>query len=168
MNKDKKLNGVWRCMRYRCNSKSPNNHYAPYYRNKGIRVCKEWEESFNAFREWALANGYREGLTIDRLDPDGNYEPGNCHWISRAENSRRAGKSSVGRSVGGGRFSVIYQYPGDIRMRFIAENLLYRDAKALVEKLQREDQYSRWSYNIYPRHGNFYRHNKSQHGVYIP
>ena len=49
-----------------------------------------WENNFEAFRDWAKKNGYRDGLTIDRIDPCGNYEPNNCRWLTRAENARRA------------------------------------------------------------------------------
>lgn len=65
--------------------------YHPHYHNyggRGISVCKEWLGSYEAFREWALANGYADGLELDRRENDGNYEPGNCRWITRKRNSR--------------------------------------------------------------------------------
>lgn len=55
----------------------------------GINVCREWEK-FEGFRDWALACGYEPGLSLDRLNPLGNYEPSNCEWVTRNENSRRA------------------------------------------------------------------------------
>lgn len=55
----------------------------------GIDTCPEWKK-FEGFRDWAIANGYEPGLSLDRLNPLGNYEPSNCEWVSRAENSRRA------------------------------------------------------------------------------
>jgi hypothetical protein len=55
----------------------------------GISVCPEWQK-FEGFRDWALANGYREGLSLDRIFVWGDYEPGNCEWVTRSENSRRA------------------------------------------------------------------------------
>lgn len=58
------------------------------YGGRGIRICDEWLFSFVSFREWALSNGYRDNLTIDRIDPDGNYEPQNCRWATLAEQSR--------------------------------------------------------------------------------
>lgn len=61
-----------------------------FYGARGISVCKEWDESYQAFKDWAIANGYALGLSIDRNDPEGNYEPSNCRWITRSENTRRA------------------------------------------------------------------------------
>lgn len=56
------------------------------YGARGIRVCEEWLKDKNAFYNWALENGWTQGLTIDRIDTDGNYEPSNCRWVTRSEN----------------------------------------------------------------------------------
>lgn len=66
-----------------------NEKSAMYYRygKRGIIVCDEWKESFVVFRKWALANGYNEHLTIDRIDNDGNYTPDNCKWSTPREQS---------------------------------------------------------------------------------
>lgn len=61
-----------------------------YYQGKGIVLCDEWKNDPKTFYSWALANGWQEGLTIDRIDPNKNYEPSNCRFISRSENSKRA------------------------------------------------------------------------------
>jgi hypothetical protein len=68
-------------MRQRCSK--PNNSGWHKYGAKGIRVCEEWDRSFEAFRDWAYSHGYEDTLTIDRLDPHGNYEPGNCRWVTQ-------------------------------------------------------------------------------------
>lgn len=83
----------WVGMRHRCSHDSPDNK--PWF-GKGIKVCKEWNESFEAFEEWALANGYRDGLTIDRLNTAWGYEPSNCEWVTKSVNSKRARMSWFG------------------------------------------------------------------------
>ena len=60
------------------------------YGGRGIKVCDEWENDFQAFYNWAMSNGYRDDLTIDRIDNDGDYEPSNCQWITQAENTSKA------------------------------------------------------------------------------
>ena len=61
----------------------------PYYQGKGIRLCDDWKNIPKSFYDWAFLNGWKEGLTIDRIDPDGNYEPLNCRFITKSENSKR-------------------------------------------------------------------------------
>lgn len=75
-------------MKQRCNN--PKHTAAPWYHDAGIRVCAEWNDSFERFQSWALENGYFDSGTIDRLDPDGDYSPENCRWITLDENRKRA------------------------------------------------------------------------------
>ena len=80
---------IWRGMRARCQIKTNPSYYA--YGGRGIKVCDEWQKS-DAFIDWAYKNGYKDNLTIDRIDPDGNYEPSNCRWISNKKNAKRSRK----------------------------------------------------------------------------
>lgn len=79
------LYNIWSGMRKRC--ENPKAQHFSRYGGRGISVCDEWY-SAATFIEWALANGWVEGLSIDRIDIDGNYEPTNCRWITVSQNSK--------------------------------------------------------------------------------
>lgn len=73
----------WTSMKGRCASDTMKSH--EHYHDKGIRVCSEWNDSFESFCEWAINNGYRDDLTIDRIDNSKGYCPENCRWVTNAE-----------------------------------------------------------------------------------
>ena len=83
----RRLSSILCAVRRRCNN--PNFTYYHRYGGRGIKVCKEWQESTSAFIEWALSHGYADNLTLDRIDNDGDYCPENCQWITQSENAHK-------------------------------------------------------------------------------
>lgn len=95
-----KLHNEWRAMKARCNIKSCSNYES--YGGRGISVCKEWNDSFEIFKEWSENNGYQEDLTLDRIDVNGNYEPNNCRWVDKKVQARnRRPRSTCKTGVSG-------------------------------------------------------------------
>lgn len=74
-------------MKKRCYSK--HSQQKKWYQDKGILVCDEWINNYQAFKIWALRNGYKNNLQLDRVDNDGNYNPDNCQFITCLENIRK-------------------------------------------------------------------------------
>ena len=98
-----RLYRIWRGMKTRCSLKE-DKHYADYG-GRGISVCQEWQQSYELFRDWALENGYRDDLSIDRINNDGNYCPENCRWATLSQQSRNR-RSNVYYELHGRRLTV--------------------------------------------------------------
>lgn len=79
-----RISRIHQNMKARCNN--PNNTHYHNYGGRGISVCEEWS-SLSSFSEWAFSSGYNDSLTIDRVNNDKGYEPSNCRWISKSEQS---------------------------------------------------------------------------------
>ena len=123
----------------------------PSYKNyggKGIIVCNEWMSGFSEFMKWSLSNGYSDHLTIDRVDPNGNYEPSNCRWVSmhtqilnQDRNSWRTKDDKYIKYRKDGRFAVVVLRggPGNRETLFsmvcdtIEDAKKWRDIYLLVE-----------------------------------
>lgn len=72
---------IWINMKSRCYNTNTKSYKD--YGKRGIRICEEWKNNFINFYEWAVKNGYKEDLSIDRIDVDKNYCPDNCRWVDK-------------------------------------------------------------------------------------
>lgn len=104
-----KLHGVWAGIRRRCHK---SFHKRRYYFDKGITVCQEWD-SFVAFRDWALVNGYQPGLQIDRIKGHLGYSPENCRWANSTTQNRN--RSNTTRVTAFGETKCVTEWAEDKR-----------------------------------------------------
>lgn len=93
-----RLHKIWRDMKQRCYNKY-NTSYKDYG-ERGITVCDEWLTDFINFYIWAMANGYNDKLSIDRIDVNGNYEPNNCRWATAKQQARNR-RSNINYTING-------------------------------------------------------------------
>ncbi|MGG0718677.1 hypothetical protein ABE096_13930 [Robertmurraya massiliosenegalensis] len=98
-----KLYGVWAGMKRRCYN--PQTKHYTDYGGRGIKMCHEWKESYNVFKKWALANGYKEGLSIERIDVNKHYCPENCKWIPLSEQNSNK-RTSIRIEYKGRKYSI--------------------------------------------------------------
>ena len=90
---NKRIYKIWKGIKNRCKLET-----IPCYKNyggRGICICDEWKNDFISFYNWSMANGYREDLTIDRIDVNGNYCPENCRWATYKEQSRNTRNNHI-------------------------------------------------------------------------
>jgi hypothetical protein len=109
-------------MKKRCELQS-DPHFQDYG-GRGIIVCKEWSTSFEAFRDWAVANGYQPELDIDRMDNDLGYCPENCHFVTCKENQRNRRSNHL--VTAWGETKTIVEWSEDSRCRVAAMTLQNR------------------------------------------
>lgn len=80
-----RLYHIWQGIKRRCLNKKEDKY--DKYGGRGIKICEEWKNNSSNFINWALNNGYKDNLTIDRIDVNGDYEPLNCRWVTMKEQS---------------------------------------------------------------------------------
>ena len=90
---NKRLYNIWQHMKKRCYSTTAKNYQ--HYGGRGISVCDEWKNNYTAFYEWAMAHGYSDELSIDRIDNSKGYSPDNCRWadMKTQQNNRSYNKA---------------------------------------------------------------------------
>ena len=84
---------VWCSMKSRCYNE--NNPSFPHYGGRGIVLCNDWKNDFVAFNQWAMNNGYQDGLTIDRIDNNKGYFPENCRWVTQKIQNRNYSRNHL-------------------------------------------------------------------------
>jgi hypothetical protein len=93
------LYNIWRGMKKRTLNVGSQNYHL--YGGRGIKVCNKWINNFKLFYDWSIENGYKKGLSIDRINTNGNYEPKNCRWSTSKEQCRNKRNSISFKGVHG-------------------------------------------------------------------
>ena len=107
------LRKIWGGMKKRCYDKSSKDY--KNYGAKGVRICDEWLNDFESFYHWALAHGYKRGLTIDRICNSRGYSPGNCRWVTRK--AQGFNKSTNTLLEARGRIQTLTQWCNEVGIR---------------------------------------------------
>lgn len=133
-----KEHAVWKAMRQRCNDKNAENYYR--YGGRGIKICSEWN-NFTNFYQWCKESGFKDGLTIDRIDNNGDYCPENCRWVDKiAQGNNKCNNRKV-------------MYKGELLSLMQIERLTGIDHRTIGNRLN-----SGWTVEqatqIKPRYGN--------------
>ena len=94
---NKRLYSIYNGMKQRCNN--PHSMNYSHYGGRGISVCDEWKQDFDPFCIWALTHGYKDGLTLERIDVNGNYCPDNCTWIPLSDQLKNTTQNYINKHL---------------------------------------------------------------------
>jgi|SRR5690625_1789514 len=125
------LYGVWCTLKQRCNTETSDSYH--YYGGRGIKLYEPWNK-FENFKAWSLNSGYKEGLTIERRNVNGNYEPSNCEWIPAIDQATNKRTSIIIKAFG--ERKVLSEWARDKRC-VVGYQTLYHRVKKM--KLKPED-----------------------------
>lgn len=89
---NERLYNIWKGVKARCLNKNKKRYSD--YGGRGIKICEEWKNAEN-FIQWALENGYKDNLTLERINVNGNYEPSNCKWVTTKEQAKNKRNSKI-------------------------------------------------------------------------
>lgn len=156
-----KLYEIYTSIIRRCHNQ--NQKSFKYYGGRGIKICDEWFNNYQSFKKWALENGYVEGLTIDRIDVNGNYEPSNCRWITKKEQQNNTRRNCFitynGETKTISQWGEFYEIPYHILWRRLKENWDLEEAFGLKKRKRKTGKENKLSkpVNQYDLEGNFIR-----------
>lgn len=126
------LNGIahpiysaWQAMRNRCKGDKEEDRIN--YTERGIIVCEEWLKDFNVFHKWAIDNRWERGLSLDRINNDGNYEPSNCRWATMAVQNRNTSRNNFLTAFG--ETKCVQDWVHDSRCKVSWNTIIYRITK---------------------------------------
>lgn len=159
----KRLYTIWCDMKNRCYCKSSPGY--EYYGARGITVCGDWIKSFKAFRDWALASGYKDHLTLDRRRTTGNYDPRNCRWATRQQQMANTQKR---RDAETSKYKGVHWHAKTSKWRALGwDNKKPVHLGMFTKEADAARAYDRWAIGKYGEFANpnFKRSRKTQGGV---
>lgn len=126
-----RLYTIWGGMKQRCYYPK----YAEFHRygGRGIAMCQEWKTNFQAFYDWAYANGYQEDLTIDRIDNNGNYEPDNCRWVTWEQQRKNKTTNAKVKVVINGETKFLVDVAKEYNINYYTLYTRYKNGKSLIK-----------------------------------
>lgn len=148
LGKRHRLYSIWNNIIGRTECK--NSPQYKYYGKRGIIICSEWRNSYLAFKEWAMSNGYDDSLTIDRIDVNGNYEPNNCRWVDMKQQARNTHRNRYFTINGVTKclqdWCEYYKINRNTVVKRLRNN--WNIERALTQPVKKQNHYSQYTYEL--------------------